>query len=129
MRHPASLPLCFGLALGLGLAACVTPSIPIPPPDPADADFTITGQEGSTVATFSYPAEINYVGATYYLFDHDNGGGVFHVANADGSISGLMLPAKAGDQVVITVEGNEQTVSRCVVLREGAQDPSSYCSF
>lgn len=129
MRPLASIPLGFGLALGLGLAACVTPSIPIPPPDPADADFTITGQEGSTIATFSYPPDINYVGATYYLFDHDNGGGVFHIANADGSISGLALPAKAGDQVVITIEGNEQTVSRCVVLREGTQDPNSYCSF
>jgi len=114
----------------LGLGACVTPSIPIPPPDPADADFTITSQDGSSSATFSYPPDNNYVGATYYLFDHDNGGGVFHIADPDGSITNLgPLPAKAGDQVVITVEGNEQTVSRCVVLRQGTQDPNMYCAF
>ncbi|MEP6863701.1 MAG: hypothetical protein ABJE66_23950 [Deltaproteobacteria bacterium] len=113
----------------LGLAACVTPSIPIPPPDPANADFTITTQDGTSVATFSYPADGNYVGATYYLFDHNTGGGVFHIANPDGSIGGLALPATAGDQVVITIEGNEQTVSRCVVLREGPQDPNTYCAF
>jgi hypothetical protein len=114
----------------IGLGACVTPSIPIPPPDPADADFTITSQDGNSIATFSYPADSNYVGATYYLFDHDNGGGVFHIAAPDGSITNLgPLPAMAGDQVVITIEGNEQTVSRCVVLREGPQDANTYCSF
>ncbi|MEO8844148.1 MAG: hypothetical protein ABI591_02925 [Kofleriaceae bacterium] len=113
----------------LGLVACVTPSIPIPPPDPAQADFTVTTQDGASIAAFSYPADTNYVGATYYLFDHDTGGGVFHIANADGSISGLALAASIGDQVVITIEGNEQTVSRCVVLREGTQNPNAYCSF
>ena len=113
----------------LGLAACITPSIPIPPPDPAQADFTITVQDGVSSASLNYPPDNNYVGATYYLFDHDTGGGVFHIANPDGSISGLVLPASAGDQVVITIEGNEQTVSRCVVLRQGAQDPNTYCSF
>ena len=114
----------------LGLGACVTPSIPIPPPDPADADFTITTQDNASFASMSYPADGNYVGATYYLFDHDNGGGVFHIANPDGSIDNLgPLPAVAGDQVVITIEGNEQTVSRCVVLRVGPQDPNTYCSF
>lgn len=113
----------------LGLAACITPSIPIPPPDPAQADFTITVQDGMSSASFSYPPDNNYVGATYYLFDHDKGGGVFQLANPDGSISGLTIAANAGDQIVITIEGNEQTVSRCVVLREGAQDPNTYCSF
>jgi hypothetical protein len=113
----------------LGLAACVTPSIPIPPPDPADADFTITTQDGVSFASLNYPPDGNYIGGTYYLFDHNTGGGVFHIANPDGSITGLSLQASPGDQVVITIEGNEQTVSRCVVLRAGPQDPNTYCSF
>ena len=113
----------------LGLAACITPSIPIPPPDPAQADFTVTVQDGTSTASFSYPPDNNYVGGTYYLFDHECGCGVFHVANTDGSISGLNLTASTGDQIVITIEGNEQTVSRCIVLREGPQDPNTYCSF
>ena len=114
----------------LGLAACITPSIPIPPPDPAQADFTITVQDnGTSTASFSYPPDNNYVGATYYLFDHDKGGGVFQLANPDGSMSFLNITANTGDQIVITIEGNEQTVSRCIVLRPGLQDPNTYCSF
>lgn len=129
MRRLASL-VALSL-LGAAVGACVTPSIPIPPPDPAEMDFDVTpqGSGSGSVASFSYPANVNYKDSTYYVFDHNTGGGVFHLANPDGSIAGLSLPASLGDQVVVTIEGGDQTVSRCVVLRQGSQDPNTYCSF
>ncbi|HEY0251085.1 MAG TPA: hypothetical protein VGC41_06135 [Kofleriaceae bacterium] len=111
-------------------SACVTPSIPIPPPDPSLMEFDIQlGSDGSSNAVFSYPANKNYEGATAYLLDSNTGGGVFHLVNADYSIGPLQpLPAKQGDQVVITIEGGDETVSRCVILRQGSQDPNTYCN-
>ncbi|MEO8550743.1 MAG: hypothetical protein ABI678_12245 [Kofleriaceae bacterium] len=118
------------IAVGvLGLGGCLTPSIPIPPPDPAEMDFAITLQDGVSTAAFTYPPDDNYKDSTYYVFNHDTGGGVFHVANPDGSIHALAIEATAGNQLVISIEGGAQTVSRCIVLREGAQDPNTYCSF
>ena len=110
------------------LAGCITPSIPIPPPDPSEMQFhlTTTGTESSAV--FTYPATDAYKGGTVYLFDRTNGRGVFQVANADGSLGPtLALPATLGDQVVVSIENVEQTVSTCVVLQEGAQDPNHSC--
>ncbi len=120
----AQLTVVLG-ALGLGalVGACVTPSIPIPPPDPADMQFHLTVQDTGSVAEFTYPPDKNYEGGTAYLFDHNTGGGVFHIVNPDFSIGPLTLEASAGDQVVVTVESAEQTVSRCVVLREGCAGP------
>lgn len=117
------------LFIAMASSACITPSIPIPPPDPGQMTFDIEdlGAAGST-ATFTYPPDKNYEGATAYVFDVNNGGGVFHVVNADFSIGPMTLAAKAGDQVVISIEGGEQTVSRCVVLRQGTQDPNTYCN-
>lgn len=92
-------------------------------------DFSITVQDGVSTASFSYPPDDNYKDSTYYVFDHNNGGGVFHVANLDGSIHALEIEASVGDQLVISIEGGAQTVSRCIVLREGSQDPNTYCSF
>lgn len=119
------------LAVVIGaLGGCLTPSIPIPPPDPAEMSFTLTTVDGASSASFSYPPDDNYKDSTYYIFDHDTGGGVFHVANPDGSIHDLVIEdAVAGHQLVISIEGGAQTVSRCIVLREGAQDPNTYCAF
>jgi len=112
------------------VGACVTPSIPIPPPDPSSMDFSIsTPPDGPSTAVLTYPPDKNYEGGTAYLFDHDTGGGVFHLVNADFSVGPLALGAKVGDQIVFTIESTDQTVSRCVVLREGLQDPNTYCSF
>ena len=113
------------------VGACVTPSIPIPPPDPSDMTFTITTPPDGTSSTavLTYPPDKNYEGGTAYLFNHDTGGGVFHIVNPDFSVGPLGLEAKAGNQLVFTIEATDQTVSRCVVLREGTQDPNTYCSF
>lgn len=124
MRRLAYIAVVIGT-----LGGCLTPSIPIPPPDPAEMTFSIDDTGGGSVATFSYPPDDNYKNATYYVFNHDTSGGVFHIANPDGSINDLSLPAVAGNQLVITIEGGAQTVSRCIVLREGSQDPNTYCAF
>jgi hypothetical protein len=126
MRPSALTAVIIG---ALGLGACVTPSIPIPPPDPTEMTFDI--QASSTTgsyAVFSYPPNQNYKDATVYVFDVNNGGGVFHVANPDDSFGPLQpLPAAAGDQVNVAIESADQTISRCIILRQGTQDPNSYC--
>jgi len=114
----------------LGLVGCVTPSIPIPPPSPDKMDFTITVQDQNSFASLTYPPDHNYAGGTVYVFNHNTGMGVFQDVNADDSIGPTQpLAAKVGDQVVVTIQADAETVSRCIVLREGAQDPNTYCSF
>ena len=51
-----------------------------------------------------------------------------NLVNPDFSIGPMTLDASVGDQVVVTIESVEQTVSRCVVLRQGSQDPNTYCN-
>lgn len=112
----------------LGLAGCVTPSIPIPPPDPALMTFTVmTDNQGViTSASLEYPPTVSYQGGVAYVYNRDRGLGVIQVVNANGSIGPTpAVAASAGDQLVISVENDEQTVSTCVLLREGM--PSSYC--
>ena len=122
--------LRYALLIAVLGTGCVTPSIPIPPPDPSQMDFDIEMVSGSTATTavFSYPPNQNYQGGTAYVFDNNTGGGVFHVVNADWSIGPLPpLEATIGDQMVVTIESAQETVSRCVVLRNGTQDPNTYC--
>lgn len=114
--------------LGLGLAGCVTPSIPIPPPDPARMTFGVTTDQNGTVtsATFSYPATENYKGGVVYVFNRSMGVGIIQTVNADGSIGPTSaVAATLGDQMLITVEHDEERGSQCVLLKEGA--PSAYC--
>jgi hypothetical protein len=121
--------IVIGLA-GLAIAGCITPSIPIPPPDPSKMDFAISGTDGNTVTTLVYPADHNYAGGVVYVFNHETGMGVFQDVNADNSIGPTQpLPAKVGNQLVVTIEAAAETVSRCIVLREGTQDPNTYCNF
>ncbi len=125
MRRLYTLLVLAGLT---GLAGCVTPSIPIPPPDPAKMTFNTTaGPDGLiTSASLSYPATDAYKGGVAYVFNRTVGHGTIDVVNADGSIGPTgAVPASAGDALVISVENDEQTVSTCVLLREGT--PSSYC--
>jgi hypothetical protein len=127
MRRLA-LAVLVGMVLG-AIEGCVTPSIPIPPPSPEKMSFTITVTDTISTATFSYPPDMNYEGGTAYLFNHETGMGVFQIVNPDNSIGPMSLGAAVGDQLVITLEAVDQTVSRCIVLREGTQDPNTYCSF
>jgi hypothetical protein len=112
----------------LGFAGCVTPSIPIPPPDPAKMTFGVmTDTQGNvTSASLTYPPTESYQGGLVYVYNRSRGVGIIEQCHADGSI-GPTTPVNAttNDQLVISVENDQQTVSTCVLLREGA--PSSYC--
>ena len=116
------------LLFGSIASGCITPSIPIPPPDPAEMQFHLTTTGTESTAVFTYPPHDAYKGGTAYIYDQHTHQGVFQDANADGSIGPtLPLPAALGDQVVVSIQNTEQTVSACVVLKEGAQDPNVYC--
>jgi len=117
------------LIIGLGVATegCVTPSIPIPPPDPAQMTFSVTAGPEST-ASFSYPANVNYVDSVVFVFNRDRGMGIIEVAHPDGSVGPTAgVPATLGDQIAVTFQRDDQTVSTCVRLRQGQQSPLDYC--
>ncbi len=117
------------LAFLLVIAGCVTPSIPIPPPDPGQMTFAITGDAGATHASFSYPANINYQDAVVFVFNRDRGTGIIDTARSDGSV-GPTAPVEAavGEQIVVSFQREDQTVSTCVRLREGTQSSTDYCN-
>ncbi|HUS29904.1 MAG TPA: hypothetical protein VMZ53_15470 [Kofleriaceae bacterium] len=112
----------------IGLVGCVTPSIPIPPPDPSKMAFTVETDPNGLVtsASLSYPATDSYKGGVAYVYNRTLGHGVIEQVNADGSV-GPTAPvvATTGNQIVFSVEHDEQTVSTCVLLKDGA--PTSYC--
>lgn len=118
------------LAVGLvlGLAGCITPSIPIPPPDPAQMTFQLQGDEGNHTATFEYPANVNYESSIVFVYNRDRGVGIIEAARPDGSV-GPTAPVRAelGEQMVVTFQREDQTVSTCIRLREGPQSSIAYC--
>ena len=116
--------------LGLfAIAGCVTPSIPIPPPDPARMNFDVTIVGTTSNAVFTYPPEQNYVDSIVYVFNRDRGTGIITTARPDGSVGPTdPLPAALGEQIVVTFEHDEQTVSTCIRLRDGAQSSTDYCN-
>ncbi|HEY1550197.1 MAG TPA: hypothetical protein VGG28_20355 [Kofleriaceae bacterium] len=118
------------IVLVCGFAGCITPSIPIPPPDPSDMTFDIAADGGSSSAVLTYPADSIYIGGMVYLQNHNTGFGVFQPVNVDGSIGPTQpLAAGSGDEVVVSIGLTDQTVSTCVVLRQGIQDPTALCTF
>jgi hypothetical protein len=125
------LTLIVASALVSPLVGCITPSIPIPPPDPSDMTFDIAVDgSGSSLAVLTYPADSIYVGGTVYVQNHNTGFGIFQPVNGDGSIGPTQpLAAGSGQEVVVTIGLESQTVSTCVVLRQGIQDPTAYCTF
>lgn len=125
MRRIA-LPLLVSLGLAAGGVGCVTPSIPIPPPDPAMMNFTVNGMDGTAV--FSYPPKQDYEGAIVYVFNRDQGVGIIEQARPDGGVGPTRpVAAKIGEQIVVSFQLDDQTVSRCIRLRDGQQDPTAYC--
>src|SRR5262249_58659953 len=114
----------------VALAGCVTPSIPIPPPDPARMNFDVTVDgTGSSSAVFTYPPETNYASALVYVFNRDRGVGIIETAHPDGSVGPTApIGAAVGEQVVVTFERDDQTVSTCVRLRQGSQSSTDFCS-
>jgi len=119
------------LIVGFVLAAssCITPSIPIPPPDPSQMTFQLQGDVGSQSASFSYPMNVNYEDTIVFVFNRAKGIGVIETARADGSV-GPTAPVRAdlGDEMVVSFQRDDQTVSTCIKLREGAQSSTDYCS-
>jgi hypothetical protein len=113
----------------LGLTGCITPSIPIPPPVPALMMFTLTGDPGARSASFSYPADDNYVDSVVFVYNRERGVGIIEDAKPDGSV-GPTAPVRAeiGEQIVVSFERADQTVSTCIRLREGAQSATDYCN-
>jgi hypothetical protein len=119
------LPALVALA---AFAGCITPSIPIPPPDPADMTFHLSGDPNATTATFSYPRDTNYCNGTLYLYDRDRHYGIIQAANVDCTLGPTQpMTALAGDQLDVTVQVGQQSVSTCIRLREGMPSPTDYC--
>ncbi len=117
-----------GVACAVALAGCVTPSIPIPPPDPSRMSFALTTTGPDPTATFTYPANVNYEDAVVFVYNRDRGTGIIQTAAANGSVGPTMpVTAAAGEQINVTFQIDDQSVSTCIRLREGAQDPTSYC--
>ncbi len=117
--------------LGLVLvvqSSCITPSIPIPPPDPSQMTFQLAGDVGNTTASFSYPANVNYEETVVFVFNRTKGIGVIETARPDGSV-GPTAPVSAdlGNEMVISFQREDQTVSTCIKLREGAQSGNPPC--
>jgi len=126
--------LVAAIVAAVGFAGCITPTIPIPPPEPSmmEIDPTIPippPEPGTTYQwTFTYPPTSIYANGTAYIYDRNEGQGVIQDAAADGSIGPTMaFPAVLGDNVVVTVQLEQQTASTCIVLRAGQQDPNTYC--
>jgi hypothetical protein len=119
--------LVAALAL-VGLVGCVTPSIPIPPPDPSKMTFTVELDPNGAIssASLSYPATDSYKGGVAYVYNRTLEHGVIEAVHPDGSV-GPTAPVAAtdGNQIVFSIENDEQTVSTCVLLREGT--PTSVC--
>lgn len=127
MRSPVAIA---GVLTGLLLGGCITPSIPIPPPDPVLMTFMVMGDGPNATATFSYPANHNYVGSIVFVYNRDLGLGIIEATRPDGSV-GPTQPVRAalGHQVVVTFQREDQTVSTCVRLRNGTQSSTDPCDL
>ncbi len=111
------------------LAGCITPSIPIPPPDPELMTFVVTGDGPSSSATFTYPASINYESSILYVYNRDRGVGIIEATRPDGSV-GPTPPVSAGlgNQIIVSFQRGDLSVSTCIRLRNGQQSATDYCT-
>jgi len=116
------------LVLAVAAQGCVTPSIPIPPPDPSKMEFTVTVNGTASTTVMSYPETSYYRGGIAYLYNRFQHAGVIQDVNANGSIGPTPpMAAALGDEIVVTVQLDTQSESSCIVLRNGVQDPTTYC--
>ena len=115
------------IAVLIGLGACVTPSIPIPPPDPALMRFELERDANGAVTSASliYPAHENYCGGVVYVFNKTLGEGIIELVKSSCAIGPTRpVPARLDDELVISIENDEQTVSTCVRLGDGVASGS-----
>ena len=90
--------------------------------------FTFDPDPLNETASFSYPPNVNYIDSIVIVYNRNKGKGVIEDAHADGSVGPTdPLPAQIGDEVVVSFQRDDQTVSTCVRLREGAQSSTDYC--
>ena len=114
------------IAIALG-GACITPSIPIPPPEPSAMTFMVNPIDG--VATFRYAPQERFSLAKVYVFNKDQGAGIITTANINGGVPETApFPAIIGDEVVITFEVPEDTVSSCVRVTDGTPNALDVCN-
>ena len=79
-------------------------------------------------ATFVYPPDNNYIDAVVFVFNRDRGAGVFESTHPDGSVGPTQpLAAVVGEQIVVSFERDDQTVSTCIRLRNGTQSSLDKC--
>ena len=116
------------VCLVASLTGCITPSIPIPPPDPAKMTFDIDTTAPVNTAVFTYPPEDRIKDAIVFVFNRDQGEGIIVSAHPDGSVGPTKpFPAIVNDQVVVTFQNGDQSVSTCIRIRQGAQSATAYC--
>jgi hypothetical protein len=90
--------------------------------------FEVTVENGQSQAVFHYEAEAKYIDSIAYLYNRDRGLGIIVNANPDGSVGPTPpMAAAIGEQIVVTFERDDQTVSTCIRLRDGQQSATDYC--
>jgi len=125
-----SLAIAGVLAAGLAVGGCITPSIPIPPPDPELMTFAVMGDGAGSTATFSYPPDHNYENSIVYVYNLDRGVGIIEASRADGSVGPTRpVSASLGQQIVVTFQRGDQSMSTCIRLRNGPQSATDYCNL
>lgn len=89
----------------------------------------LAGDPGMRTTTFTYPADDNYRNSVVFVYNRDRGLGVIEDAHLDGSVGPTPpLRAELGEQIVVSFERADQTVSTCIKLREGQQSATDYCT-
>jgi len=118
--------LLTGLIVVALAGACITPSIPIPPPQPTAMTFSVNAADGTS--TFFYAPDPHYPNAKVYVYNADLGEGIITTARPNGSVGPTApFPAVIGNQVVVTFEMPEDSVSACVRVTEGTPTGLDVC--
>ena len=121
--------LSLAIAGALAAGGCITPSIPIPPPDPELMTFVVMGDGATGSATFAYPADHNYENSIVYIYNLDRGLGIIEASRPDGSVGPTQpVSASLGQQIVVTFQREDQSMSTCIRLRNGQQSATDYCN-
>lgn len=92
--------------------------------------FAVTGDGANSSATFTYPADVNYQDSILFLYNRDRGLGIIEATRPDGSVGPTPpLSAAIGEQIIVTFQREDQTISTCIRLRNGQQSATDYCNL